>query len=211
MEIVGIVGDTRTAGLDAPPRPEFMLPFDQSAWSEADLVVRTSGDPLSLANAVRQEVRALSRHISITHVRTMEEFVSESILQPRLRTWMLAAFSVLALALASVGLYGVLSYSVTQTRREIGIRIALGATQGAVLRMVIGRGLWTTMVGVGIGAVAALVVTRVLRSLLFGVSSTDLLSFTGAALLLVVVAALSSYLPARRAMSIDPATALKVE
>jgi putative ABC transport system permease protein len=211
MEIVGIVGDTKTAGLDAPSRPEFMLPFDQSVWSEADLVVRTSGDPFSLANAVRQEVRTLNRNISVTHVRTMEEFVSDSILQPRLRTLILVAFSVLALTLASVGLYGVMSYTVTQTRQEIGIRIALGATQPVVLRMVLGRGLRTTMAGIVIGTLASLVVSHVLRSLLFGVSSTDSLAFSGAALLLLVVAMFSSYLPARRAMRVDPATVLKSE
>jgi putative ABC transport system permease protein len=192
-------------------RPEFMLPFDQSVWYEADLVVRTSGDPFSLANAVRQEVRTLNRNISITHVRTMEEFVSESILQPRLRTLILGVFSVLALSLASVGLYGVMSYTVTQTRQEIGIRIALGATQPAVLKMVLGRGLRTTMAGIVIGTLFSVVVSRLLRSLLFGISSTDSLAFSGASLLLLVVAMFSSYLPARRAMRVDPATVLKSE
>jgi predicted permease len=211
MEIVGVVGDTKTAGLDAPSRPEFMLPFDQSVWSEADLVVRTSGDPLSLANAVRQEVRTSNRNISITHVRAMEAFVSESILQPRLRTLILGAFSVLALTLASVGLYGVMSYTVTQTRQEIGIRIALGATQRRLLKMVLGRALKTTMTGIVIGTLASLVVSRVLKRLLFGVSSTDFLAFRGAALLLLVVAIFSSYFPARRAMRVDPATVLKSE
>jgi len=211
MEIVGVVGDTKTAGLDAPPRPEFMLPFGQSVWPEADLVVRTSGDPRSLANAVRQEVRTLNRNVSITHVRTMEEFVSESIIQPRLRTLILGVFSVLALTLASVGLYGVMSYTVTQTRQEIAIRIALGATQPAVLKMVLSRGLRTTITGIVIGTLASLIVTRVLRSLLFGVSSTDSLVFSGASLLLLVVAMFSSYLPARRAMTVDPAIVLKSE
>lgn len=211
MEVVGVVGDTRTAGLDAPPRPEFMLPFDQSVWYEADLVVRTSVESNSIAAAVRREVRTLNRNISITHVRAMEEFVSESILQPRLRTLVLGAFSALALILASVGLYGVLSYSVMQRRQEIGIRMALGATQAGVLKMIVGRGLRTTILGIVIGSAGALAEARALRSLLYGVSANDFLAFSGSALLLLLVALLSSYVPARRAMRVDPAVVLRSE
>jgi putative ABC transport system permease protein len=175
------------------------------------LSVRTSGDPLQLAPAIRQQVLATDPNQPVYNVRTMEQVISESIAARRFAMLLLTIFAGVALLLASVGIYGVMSYSVTQRTHEIGIRMALGASALDVLKMVVGQGMLLVLIGVGCGLVGALGVTRVMSSMLFGVSTTDPLTFGGISLLLAIVAFLACYIPARRATRVDPMTALRYE
>src|SRR5262245_6531570 len=176
-----------------------------------DLVVRTTGDPLSVVAAVRQAIWSVDPAQPVSNVRTMEEILSEEVTQRRIGMTLLAAFAALALLLASLGIYGVLAYAVTQRTKEIGIRVALGAQSADVLRLIIGQGLQLVVLGVALGLVAALALTRLMKSLLFGVSASDPLTFAGIALLLALVALLACYLPARRAAKTDPMIALRYE
>jgi putative ABC transport system permease protein len=210
-EVVGIVGDVRQLGLDEDFPPEIYLPARQVAMGSLEMVVRTTGDPLALAAAVRREVAALDPNVPVEQVRTMEEIVSQSVSQPRFYMLLLGTFAAVALVLAAVGIFGVMSYAVVQRTREIGIRMALGADPARVLREVVAGGVGLAGVGVAVGTVLALAVTRVLSSLLFGITATDPATYLGAMAVLGGAALVSSYVPARRATRVDPMVALRGE
>jgi putative ABC transport system permease protein len=217
--IVGVVGDTHHLGLDQDIRPELYLPYVQrpDEMMSLRLVVRAASGQnnstslASLAVAIRKQSQAIEPNEPISQVVTMNEHLSDSIAQRRFQTILLGVFAVLALVISSVGIYGVISYAVSQRTQEIGIRIALGAQVGDVLRMVIWRGMRLSLVGVTLGVAAALALTRVLSNLLFNVSATDPATFALIALLLVGVALIASYVPARRATKVDPLQAIRHE
>jgi len=214
LTIVGIVGDARQMGLDVPVKAEMYFPCQQIDvfWaSPSYLAIRTSGDPMSVVAAVRREVWAVDKDQPISNVRTMEEILGEEVSPRHLQMSLLAGFAALALLLASLGIYGVLSYVVTQRTPEIGLRMALGAQPRDVLRMVVGQGMLLAILGVVIGVAAAVALTRVMSSLLFGVSATDVSTFVSVSLVLMAVSLAASYLPARRAMKVDPMIALRYE
>jgi ABC-type antimicrobial peptide transport system permease subunit len=175
------------------------------------LAVRSPLPVDSLTTAIREQVRALDRDQPITGIATMEERLSRRLSEPRFSTLLLGLFAGVAMLLAAIGIYGVMSYAVTQRLREIGIRMALGAARRDVLRLVIGQGMKRALLGVGIGLAGALGLTRLMQQLLFGVSATDPLTFAGVALLLTLAALLACWLPARRATKVDPLTALRHE
>jgi putative ABC transport system permease protein len=209
--IVGVVGEVRHQRLDMSTRKSIYIPFQQLPIREMTITVRAAGDPLSLVGAVRNQVRALDADQPVTNVRPMTEVISRSVWQPRLYAILFGVFAVVALVLSSVGIYGVMSYAVTQRTHEIGIRMALGARQSDVLRMVVGQGLILTLFGIALGLLGAFGVTRVMSSLLFGVTATDPVTFLSVSLLLGCVALLACYIPARRATRVDPMTALRYE
>jgi len=211
VTVVGVVRDIKHDGLDDNSLPQMYLPYRQNPSSIMNLLVRTPSDPMRWAAAVRREVYAVDGDQPVFDIKTMEDVVAESSSQPRVLTSLLGVFAALALMLAAVGIYGVVAYSVSQRTHEIGIRIALGAQQSNILRLVVGQGLVLVTTGVAIGLVGAFVVTRVLSSLLFGVSTTDPLTFGGTTLLLVGVAVLACYIPARKAAKVDPMVALRCE
>ncbi|MGH9940604.1 MAG: FtsX-like permease family protein, partial [Blastocatellia bacterium] len=204
-EIVGVVGDMRRQGLEKQPIPEYFGPHLGGA---ADVVARVNADPLAFAASIREAIRSVDKNALILDVTTAEARLGELSAERRLNTWLLALFAALALALAVIGIYGVMRYSVAQRTHEIGVRIALGAQCADVLRLVIGQGLRLTLIGVAAGLLAALALTRVMSHLLFGVKAHDPLTFIGVALLLTAVALVACYLPARRAARVDPMIAL---
>jgi putative ABC transport system permease protein len=210
-EIVGVVRDVKHFGLDSDAPPTMYFPMRQVPARGMDLVVRTSGDPLSMAPVLRQQVWAGDRNLAIANLGTMKDLVSSSITQQRFILTLLACFAALALLLAAVGIYGVMSYAVTQRTHEIGIRMALGARVGDVLRLVVRQGLVLTLIGVAIGIALAFSLTRLMKSLLFDVAPTDALTFAIVALALVLVALLACLIPARRATKVDPLIALRYE
>jgi putative ABC transport system permease protein len=211
LTIVGIVGDTRSEGLDAEPYPQMYQPYRQNPSRFMTLIARTATDPLSLVGAVRSEVRSLDQQQPISNVNTLEHLLSRSVARPRFNMLLLGIFAVTALVLATVGIYGILSYSVSERTHEIGIRMALGAERRDVLKLVVGQGVKLAVVGVAIGLIGALVLTRLMEGLLFGVSATDPLTFVAISLLLTGVAIVAAYLPARRATRVDPMVALRYE
>ena len=210
-EIVGVIGDVKHSALDSDPKPEMYFPFPQFPIFFMTFVVRTSGDPLNLVAAARSEVLAVEKNQPISNVHTMEELLSNSIAQRRFNMLLLSIFAGVALLLATVGIYGVMSYSVAQRTHELGVRMALGAQTSHVLALVVKQGMTLALAGVGIGLAAAFALTRILASLLYGVSATDPLTFSVIALLLASVALLACYLPARRATKVDPIVALRYE
>ena len=211
--IVGVVGDVRHEGLAGEPKPEMYVPFGQAPNVETSsrLVVRAAIDPASTTSAVRAAVAAVDAAVPLDQIRTMDELVSSSAGQPRFRAFLLAALSILALLMASIGLYGVANYAVVQRTRELGICMALGATAGDVLRAVMGRSARLIVAGLAVGLAAAAALTRVIAGWLFGVAPLDALTFATVSLLLCAVAALATYIPARRATRIDPVRALRYE
>jgi putative ABC transport system permease protein len=212
IEVVGVVNDVRQLDLTSEPRLQMYLPYVQFQWFvPRRLVVKTDVEPASLAAAVRKAVWELDKDQPVSDVRTMEEVLSGSIARQRFSTLLLGIFAALALALAAVGIYGVMSYAVAQRTREIGIRMALGAQAGSVLRLMIGQGLKLASAGVVLGLAGALLLTRLMSSMLFGVSATDPLTLVTISLVLVGVALLASYIPARRAARVDPLVALRYE
>jgi putative ABC transport system permease protein len=209
FEIVGIVGDIRHRGLEIDPAPAMYFPSYQMPWM--NLAIRLKGDPANLAAAVRKEVRSIDPDQPIAAVKTMDVWVNESVAAPRYRTVLLALFATVALLLASTGIYGVMSYSVSQRTHEIGVRMALGARQLDVLKLVIRQGMALVVVGVGLGVAGAIALTRVMASLLFGVTAKDPATFVVVGILLTLVAFIACYLPARRATKVDPLVALRYE
>lgn len=215
LTIVGVVGDVRQMGIDVPVKAESYFPYRQASEFEwfipRDLALRTKGDPASLVGAVREAVRAADPDQPISNIATMEEVLGQEAAQRRLGMILLTAFAVLALLLASLGIYGVLAYFVVQHRNEIGLRLALGATPAKILLLVLRKGMALTLLGVAIGLAASFVLTRLMTSLLFGVKAVDPLTFAMVPLLLAVVALLACWIPARRAAKVDPMVALRYE
>jgi putative ABC transport system permease protein len=219
-EIVGVVGHVKHFGLDAVERvqPQLYLPFNQAPdemfpflASRANLIIRTTADPLNLTAAVRREVQALDPNQPVFNVSTMERTLDQSLVTQRLSMTLLAVLACLALILAAVGIYGVMSYTVTQRSHEIGIRIAIGAQQRDVFKMVIGRGMMLALIGVAFGLVGAFALTRLMTTMLYGVEPTDPATFVTIGLLLTGVALVACYVPGRRATKVDPLVALRYE
>ncbi len=211
-EIVGIAGDIHQMGLEEPPRAELYMTLQQARMPDPNfLVVRTTGNPLNLAAAVRNEIRAVNPEQPISNIRTLEDIVEVEVSQRHLQMELLGGFSALALLLATIGIYGVLHYTVAQRTPEIGVRMALGARRQDVLRMVVLQGIRLATIGVIAGLAAALALTRVMSSLLFGVSASDPATYAAVTAVLLVVAAVASYIPARRASRVDPMVALHYE
>jgi putative ABC transport system permease protein len=209
--IVGIVGSVKHAGLNAATRPMMYLNYEQSAWPTLTVTVRTAGDPSNLSAAVRREVLAVDKDQPVTKISTMAETFARAVAPQRFNMLLLGIFAAVAMLLATVGIYGVIAYSVSQRAREMGIRIALGATRRDILRLVVGQAMLMALVGVGVGVAGALVLTRLMSSLLYEVSATDPVIFVAISLLLAAVALLASYIPARRATKVDPMIALRYE
>jgi putative ABC transport system permease protein len=210
-QIVGIVADIRQTNLSDEPAPGIYIPYTQEPMPWQTLVVRTKNDPMSLAALIRHEVAALDPEQPVARVATLDELMEASTAQPRFRTFLLGGFAGIALLLSAIGIYGVMAYTVSRRTREIGIRMALGARPGDMLRLIFGESMTLTLLGVLLGLAGAFAVTRVMNSLLFGVTSTDPFTFTAVTLLLCGVALLASYLPARRAMRVNPIVALRHE
>ena len=214
MEVVGVVGDV-TQGLGLEPKSEMYLPYRQADQVlpvfQLSVVLRTAGDPHQQAAALRSALAEVDPNQPLVKVRTMEDNMAATVAQPRFRTWLIGIFAGLALMLAAVGIYGVMSYSVTQRTSEIGIRITLGAQPVDVFRIVLGEGLRFALIGVAVGVAGGLVLTRLLSTFLYGVSATDPLTFFGVAILLIAVSVAACFFPARRATRVDPIVALRYE
>jgi putative ABC transport system permease protein len=212
--VAGVVGDVRQSGFYEEQKFELYVPYAQERRgfvAPRDLVVRTTGDPARLASAVREAVWAVDKDQPISNIRTMDHVLAAAVARERFQMLLLALFATLALVLACVGLYGVISYAVVQRTHEIGVRMALGAQPGDVLRLVINQGMLLTLIGMVVGIAGAFAVTRVMNEMLFGVKATDPLTFAGVALVLGVIAFLACYIPARRATKVDPLVALRYE
>jgi putative ABC transport system permease protein len=210
-EIVGVVSDMLHTGLDGAPRPELFVPHLQNPFGSMTYVVRAANEPEGILPAVKNEIRAVNPNQAFSTTTTMQQLLSKSLGERRFTMLLFSCFAAVALVLAAVGIYGLISFSTSQRTHEIGVRIALGAQRGHVLKMIIGEGLKLSLLGVAIGLAGALVLTRFLKSLLFGVTATDPLSFAGMSLLIVGAALVASYLPARRATRMDPVNALRYE
>ncbi len=211
FEIVGVVADVRSLELSTEPTPEIYTSYLQDPFAGMSFVVRSAVEPASLVPAVREAARQVDKAQPVAEVREMEQIVSEAAAQPRFNALLLSLFAGVALLLAAAGIYGVMSYSVTQRTHEIGLRMALGAQRWDVLRMVFGQGMKLVGLGMALGLIGAFVVTRLLGSLLYGVGTTDPMTFGGVAVLLALVALTACYIPAQRAMKIDPMIALRYE
>ena len=210
-QIVGVVGDVRHYGLAEEPPIEIYRPAYQAYWPFFTLVVRGSVDPMQLANSVRQAVWSVDKDQPIESVRTMEQLAGDSVALPRASMVLLAIFAGVAVLLAALGIYSVVSYTVTQRTQEIGLRMALGAQRRDVLRLVAGEAMLIALIGVGLGLTGAWLLTRFLASLLYGVRPTDPETFAAVSVLLTAVALFASYIPARRATKVDPMVALRYE
>ena len=210
-EVVGVSSDVKQEELGSATKPEMYVPMQQIPWFGTALIVRTTGDPMRLKKDLQAAIWQVDKDLPVSGVETVEQHLSNLRAEPRLYTLLLGVFAVIALLLASIGIYGVMSYSVTERTHEIGIRMALGAGQADVLGFVIKQGLTLTMIGLAIGVAVSLALTRLMESLLFGVSSTDPLTFVVISLLLAIVSIFATYLPARRATRVDPMIALRYE
>jgi putative ABC transport system permease protein len=210
-EVVGIVGDVKDAGLNEPSAQQLYLPYRQWPIQSMSVVMKTTTPPESLAAAVRQEVHAIDPNLPVSNIASLETIIAESISQPRFYMMLLAAFAAVALVLAAIGIFGVLSYAVSQRTREIGIRMALGAPGRTVVSLIVRQAMLLVVCGVAAGTVAALFLSQTMTKMLFGITSTDPATFAAVAIVLVGVALFASYLPARRATRVDPIVALRAE
>jgi len=210
-EIIGIVGNVRYDSLVDEAPPAVYFPHPDLAYPFMTLVVRTDGDPAAIAPAIQREIRGLDPNQPVSDVRTMNQVMSEWVARSRFNTLLLGLFAGLATLLSAVGIFGVMNYSVALRTRELGLRLAVGAQPRQVLLLVLKQGLGLTVVGVVLGLAAAFALTRLLSGLLFGVAAVDVTTFASISLLLVIVSLLACYLPARRAMRIDPLSALRYE
>jgi predicted permease len=209
LEIIGVVGDVRGAGLNAEAKPEMFTPL-RGFWY-AFLALRTSEDPSRLASTVRDEIAGLDRGVPVYQVATMDQLLSASVATQRFNLFLLMLFAALAVGLAAIGIYGVLAFSVSRRTHEIGVRLALGARPRDVLRLIVGQGMQLVVAGIVLGIGAALALTRLMASLLYGISATDPATFLAVSLLLIIVALLACYLPAQRATRVDPLQVLRCE
>jgi putative ABC transport system permease protein len=210
-EIIGVVGNVRYETLIDGFEPAVYFPHPELAYSFMTFVVRTDGDPNAMAPALQREIRTLDPNQPVSDVRTMEQVMSDTFSRARFNTLLLALFAALATLLSAVGIFGVMNYSVALRTREIGLRVAIGAQPRQVLLLILRQGLLLTIVGVVIGLLAALALTRLLSGLLFGVAAVDPSTFASISVLLIAVSLVACYLPARRAMKIDPLLALRSE
>jgi putative ABC transport system permease protein len=209
--VIGIVGDVRHQGLERDVTPQIYAPYIQSELWSAAIVIRTTGDPLRLAAAVRNQALAVDPGAPVYDIQTMERRLATSMSSRRFNLLLLGIFALLALTLAAVGVFSVIAHAVTQRTYEIGVRMAFGASPGNILRLFVGQGMTFVAIGIALGLAGAWALTRVMATLLFGVSATDPLTFAGVAFLLSIVALLACYLPARRAAKVDPMTSLRFE
>lgn len=210
-EVIGIVGDVKHLKLEEGPKPEMYVPYTQNPWGFMTVVLRTTAPPDDLSSAVRSEVWRVDRNQPVDKVMALDQILYESVAQPRLYTLLLALFAVLAIILSATGIYGMTAYTVSQRTHEIGVRLALGARPNDVLKLVVRQGMFVVLIGVAVGFLISVTLTRILSSLLYGVSATDLATFVEVLALLIGVAFLACYLPARRATKVDPLIALRNE
>jgi ABC-type antimicrobial peptide transport system permease subunit len=211
VRIVGVAADGKYFNISEAPRPFVWTPMNQDYSANATLVVRTKGGPESMFANVRHEIQSLDPNLPLFDVQTLNDHMRLSLFPARIAATVLGVFGVVALVLAAIGIYGITSYAVAQRTREIGIRMALGAQLGDVLKLVLSQGVKLTLVGVAIGLSGAYLVTRAITSVLYGVSATDPLTFVGVSLLLLSVALLACYVPARKATKVNPLIALRYE
>jgi len=209
--IVGVVGDVRAEGLGAAPIPESYVPYAQLPFAPMAVVVRTAVDPNSMIAMLGKAVQSLDKDLPLLHTKTLDEYLADSVADTRFETVLLGTFGALAFLLTCVGLYGLISYTVIQKKREMGIRLALGARRDGILRMVIRSGLLLSSIGIGLGLAMSFLLTRLIAALLYGVSPWDPLTFSAVPVTLIVMAGIASYVPARRAATVDPMVALRCE
>jgi putative ABC transport system permease protein len=209
--IVGVAGDIRHAGVAADPQPEFYGPYLQDPVPSMTLLIRTDVEPGSLFATVRNEIRAVNKDVPLSDIRTMEQSIADSIQRVRVTLLFISIFAIVALALSVVGIYAFMAYMVSQRTYELGIRMALGARQSQVLRLILGQGMKLVLIGIGIGLAAALGLSQVMSSLLFGIGAFDVPTFVAISLLLSAVALVASFFPALKATKVDPIIALRVE
>jgi putative ABC transport system permease protein len=210
-EIVGVIGDVHHSSLTRPPAAELYLPYQQNSWTWGNFFIRTITDPAPLTKSFTEQIRAGDTTVPITNVGPLTQAISNTVAQMRFYTFLFVLFGALGLILTLTGIYGVISYTVSQRTQEIGIRMALGAQASDVLKMLIRQGMVLTGVGIGIGVVAAGALTRLMANMLFEVSATDPLTFAVIVLLLALVALLACWIPARRATKVDPLVALRCD
>jgi ABC-type antimicrobial peptide transport system permease subunit len=208
-DIIGIVADVKQSSLAATTLPQFWAPYDQWPMSNMNVVLHTTRDPQAVVGDARSAIKQLDPDLAIAQIKTLDAVLAESVAQPRLYMVLLTAFSLVAIALSAIGIYGVVAYLVGQRSRELGIRIALGATPSRVVNLVVREGV--AMVGVGVGLVGALLITRLMGALLFNIKPTDPLTYAAVTVLLGVVALIASSVPASRAAHVDPAMAMRTD
>ena len=211
FEIIGITANVRSLELKEEAPPEFYFTIKQSPFEQMSMVIRSTVEPGSLAPSLRQAVAEVNKSVPVSDIKTMEHIVSESVTQPRFNLFLLGLFSGIALLLSAAGIYGVTAYTVTQRTQELGIRLALGAQMRDILKMILGQGMIVIGIGLVIGLAAAFALTRLMRSLLFGIGENDPATFGAITLVLLLVALVACYIPARRAAKVDPLIALKYE
>ncbi|HEU4995474.1 MAG TPA: ABC transporter permease [Gemmatimonadaceae bacterium] len=211
LTVIGVVGNVRQRGLAEPIEPAMYIHVLQNARVRMSIVVRTAGDPLAYAGAVRQAIWSVDANQTITNVATLESVLGDAVVRPRLLAWLLALFGAIGLALGALGIFGVLAYAVTQRRQEIGVRVALGASPRSVLSLIVGRGMALAGIGVVLGLIGALLLTRSMQTVLYDIQPSDPLTFGEVVVALLGASLLASWLPARRALAIDPVTALRYD
>jgi len=209
--VIGVVEDVQSSSLDAPLKPQVYVPEQQMPYPGLSLVIRTKGDPAAMLPVLKREVKALDPRLALANVRTLDAVFAESLARQRFSMTIIAGFAASALVLAMVGLYGVIALNVGQRHREIGVRMALGARPSDVLRLVLSEGLRITLAGTILGILGAFALSRIVTSLLYGVSATDAPTYAASAAAIVAVTLLATFIPARRATRVDPTSALRAD